>query len=65
MSSTDALANLTASFGVVQDPLSIMHLHDELWQNPKTGESMTIAASKSVKFAPGAVLKSAVNTEAK
>lgn len=34
-------------------------------RNPKTGESMTIAASKSVKFAPGAVLKSAVNTEAK
>lgn len=31
-------------------------------RNPRTGEEMTIAASKSVKFVPGAGLKAAVNT---
>lgn len=30
-------------------------------RNPQTGEAMTIAASNSVKFAPGAALKAAVN----
>lgn len=30
-------------------------------RNPRTGESMTIAASKSVKFVPGASLKAALN----
>jgi DNA-binding protein HU-beta len=29
-------------------------------RNPRTGETMTIAASKTVKFVPGATLKSAV-----
>jgi len=29
--------------------------------NPKTGEKMEIAASKSVKFKPGAALKGSVN----
>lgn len=29
-------------------------------RNPRTGESMTIAASKTVKFVPGAALKAAV-----
>jgi DNA-binding protein HU-beta len=33
-------------------------------RNPRTGESMTIAASKSVKFVPGAALKASVNTHA-
>jgi DNA-binding protein HU-beta len=30
-------------------------------RNPQTGEAMTIAASTSVKFSPGAALKAAVN----
>jgi DNA-binding protein HU-beta len=30
-------------------------------RNPKTGEKMAIAASKSVKFKPGKVLKESVN----
>jgi DNA-binding protein HU-beta len=30
-------------------------------RNPRTGEPLTIAASKSVKFVPGATLKSALN----
>ena len=30
-------------------------------RNPKTGEKMTIAAGKSVKFKPGKTLKDAVN----
>ncbi|HEX2545426.1 MAG TPA: HU family DNA-binding protein [Ramlibacter sp.] len=30
-------------------------------RNPRTGESMTIAASSTVKFVPGAALKGAVN----
>lgn len=30
-------------------------------RNPRTGESMTIAASSTVKFVPGASLKAAVN----
>jgi DNA-binding protein HU-beta len=30
-------------------------------RNPRTGESMTIAASSTVKFVPGAALKAAVN----
>ena len=29
--------------------------------NPRTGEKMTIPASKTVKFKPGAALKAAVN----
>lgn len=29
-------------------------------RNPRTGEAMTIAASKTVKFVPGATLKAAV-----
>jgi DNA-binding protein HU-beta len=31
-------------------------------RNPQTGEAMTIAASTTVKFVPGAALKAAVNT---
>jgi len=31
-------------------------------RNPQTGEAITIAASKSVKFAPASALKAAVNT---
>lgn len=31
-------------------------------RNPRTGEEMTIAASKSVKFVPGAGLKAAMNS---
>lgn len=30
-------------------------------RNPQTGEAITIAAASTVKFAPGAALKSAVN----
>lgn len=30
-------------------------------RNPRTGETLTIAASRSVKFMPGASLKAAVN----
>ncbi|HYF57132.1 MAG TPA: HU family DNA-binding protein [Salinarimonas sp.] len=30
-------------------------------RNPRTGEPLTIAASRTVKFAPGAALKSAVS----
>lgn len=30
-------------------------------RNPKTGEAMTIAASKNIKFRPGKELKDAVN----
>ena len=30
-------------------------------RNPRTGEALTIAASKSVKFVPGAALKGSVN----
>ena len=30
-------------------------------RNPQTGEAMTIAASTTVKFSPGATLKAAVN----
>jgi DNA-binding protein HU-beta len=33
-------------------------------RNPRTGEPLTIAASKSVKFVPGATLKSALNSGA-
>lgn len=33
-------------------------------RNPRTGEAMTIAASKSVKFVPGAALRASVNTNA-
>lgn len=33
-------------------------------RNPRTGEPLTIAASKSVKFVPGAALKSAISTGA-
>jgi DNA-binding protein HU-beta len=33
-------------------------------RNPSTGEPMTIAASKTVKFVPGATLKAAVSTTA-
>jgi DNA-binding protein HU-beta len=33
-------------------------------RNPRTGEPLTIAASKSVKFVPGATLKSALNGDA-
>lgn len=31
-------------------------------RNPQTGEAITIAASTSVKFVPGAALKSVVNS---
>ncbi len=31
-------------------------------RNPRTGEALTIAASKSVKFVPGANLKASLNT---
>ena len=31
-------------------------------RNPKTGEALTIAASTTVRFVPGAALKGAVNT---
>ncbi|GAB3772072.1 DNA-binding protein HU-beta [Ramlibacter monticola] len=31
-------------------------------RNPQTGEAITIAASKSVKFSPAAALKAMVNT---
>lgn len=30
-------------------------------RNPRTGESLTIAASRSVKFVPGAALKGSLN----
>lgn len=30
-------------------------------RNPRTGEALTIAASRSVKFVPGAALKNALN----
>jgi DNA-binding protein HU-beta len=33
-------------------------------RNPQTGETITIAASRTVKFAPAAALKAAVNGEA-
>jgi DNA-binding protein HU-beta len=33
-------------------------------RNPRTGEALTIAASKSVKFVPGANLKASVNGSA-
>ncbi len=33
-------------------------------RNPRTGEPLTIAASKTVKFMPGATLKTAVSTSA-
>ena len=32
-------------------------------RNPRTGESMTIPASSTVKFVPGAALKTAVNSK--
>lgn len=32
-------------------------------RNPQTGEAMTISASSSVKFVPGAGLKAAVNAK--
>ena len=32
-------------------------------RNPQTGEAMTIAASTTVKFVPGASLKAAVNVK--
>jgi DNA-binding protein HU-beta len=32
-------------------------------RNPQTGEAMTIAASTSVKFVPGAALKAAMNNK--
>lgn len=31
------------------------------WRNPKTGETMPIAASKSPKFKPGKALKDMIN----
>lgn len=34
-------------------------------RNPRTGEPLTIAASKSIKFAPGATLKAAISSGAK
>lgn len=34
-------------------------------RNPRTGEALTIAASKGVKFMPGATLKMALNAGAK
>lgn len=34
-------------------------------RNPKTGEAITIAASKTVKFVPATALKSAVNGSAR
>jgi DNA-binding protein HU-beta len=34
-------------------------------RNPRTGEALTIAASKSIKFMPGATLKAALNPGAK
>jgi DNA-binding protein HU-beta len=33
-------------------------------RNPKTGEALTIAASTTVRFVPGAALKGAVNKKA-
>lgn len=33
-------------------------------RNPRTGEALTIAASKSVKFVPGAALKASLNGHA-
>ena len=33
-------------------------------RNPRTGEAMTIAASRTVKFVPGATLKAAVSEAA-
>lgn len=33
-------------------------------RNPRTGETITIAASSTVKFVPGAALKAAVNGKA-
>jgi DNA-binding protein HU-beta len=33
-------------------------------RNPKTGEALTIAASTTVRFVPGAALKGAVNNSA-
>jgi DNA-binding protein HU-beta len=34
-------------------------------RNPRTGEALAIAASKSIKFTPGATLKAALNSAAK
>jgi DNA-binding protein HU-beta len=34
---------------------------ERIGRNPRTGEPLTIAASKTVKFVPGATLKSAVS----
>lgn len=38
---------------------------ERIGRNPRTGEPLNIAASKSVKFVPGATLKTALNTAAK
>ena len=40
---------------------SISERGERQGRNPKTGESMTIPASKSVRFKPGKGLKDAVN----
>ncbi|MEM1205263.1 MAG: HU family DNA-binding protein [Acidobacteriota bacterium] len=46
-----------AGFGTFQ----ISERKERQGRNPQTGEAMTIAASKSVRFKPGKQLKDAVN----
>jgi DNA-binding protein HU-beta len=58
---TEALKNgeevRLAGFG----SFSVTERGERAGRNPRTGESITLAASKSPKFAPGKALKDAVN----
>lgn len=69
---TDAVAAVLSSIteGVLKDEtcqiigfgtFKVSHRAARMGRNPKTGESMQIAASKSVRFSPSSVLKEKVN----
>lgn len=62
----DNISDSLASGDKVQVPgfgsFQISERAERQGRNPKTGEAMTIAASKSVRFKPGKQLKDAVNS---
>lgn len=61
----DFISGVLADGDRVQIPgfgtFSISERAERQGRNPKTGEPMTIAASKSVRFKPGKQLKESVN----
>lgn len=58
---TDAVAQENTVNLIGFGSFSMRKRPERMGKNPKTGESITIAASKTVVFKPGKALKQAVN----